>query len=199
MTTPDFQTQLRVQLRDAARREERRSRLAPPAGWWRGLSPVVVTAAVMLLALALVLAGLALRGPNPDRTAKPKTVERLPIASSLGPVMSAYGSVWAVDPNGRLLRIEPVSRDVTGSLDVPPRTGLAAGAGALWVGDAQALQRLDAKSGRVVARIPLRTPSSCRTSSSPAVTPGASATRACCESISSATGPIASCPWRAPG
>jgi outer membrane protein assembly factor BamB len=158
MTTPDFQTQLRVQLRDAARREERRSRLAPPAGWWRGLSPVVVTAAVMLLALALVLAGLALRGPNPDRTAKPKAVERLPIASSLGPVMSAYGSVWAVDTNGRLLRIEPVSRDVTGSLDVPPRTGLAAGAGALWVGDAQALQRLDAKSGRVVARIPLRTP-----------------------------------------
>jgi outer membrane protein assembly factor BamB len=158
MTTPDFQTQLRLQLREAARREERRSVLAPPTGWWRGLSPALVAAAVTLLALALVLAGLALRGPNPDRTAKPKAVERLPISGSLGPLVGAFGSVWAVDPTGRLIRIDPVTRDVIGSLDVPARTGLAAGAGAMWVGDDQAVQRIDARSGRVVARIPLRTP-----------------------------------------
>ena len=158
MTTPDFQTQLRLQLREAARREERRSVLAPPTGWWRGMSPVLAAAAVALLALALVLAGLALRGPNPDRTAKPKAVERLPIAGSLGPVLSAFGSVWAVDTAGQLIRIDPVSRDVISSLDVPGRTGLAAGAGAMWVGDDQAIQRVDVRTGRVVARIPLRTP-----------------------------------------
>jgi hypothetical protein len=159
MTNPDFQTQLRLQLRDAARREERRSALALPTGWWRGSSPVLAAAAATLLVVAIVLAGLALRGPNPDRSAKPKAVERLPLASSLGPVVSAFGSVWAVDPSGRLIVIDPVSRDVTGSLDVPGRTGLAAGAGAMWVGDEQAIQRIDARSGRVLARIPLRTPS----------------------------------------
>jgi outer membrane protein assembly factor BamB len=158
MTTPDFQTQLRLQLREAARREERRSALAPPTGWWRGLSPALAAAAVALLVLAAVLAGLALRGPNPDRTARPKAVERLPIAGSLGPIVGAFRSVWAVDTSGRLIRIDPVSRDVIGSLDVPARTGLAAGAGAMWVGDDQAIQRIDARSGRVVARIPLRTP-----------------------------------------
>jgi outer membrane protein assembly factor BamB len=158
MTAPDFQTQLRLQLREAARREERRSALAPPTGWWRGLSPALAAGVVTLLVLALVLVGLALRGPNPDRTAKPKAVERVPIAGSLGPVMSAFGSVWAVDPTGRLIQLDPSSRDVLGSLDVPSRTGLAAGAGSLWVGDQETMQRIDARSGRVVARIPLRTP-----------------------------------------
>jgi outer membrane protein assembly factor BamB len=158
MTTPDFQTQLRLQLRDAARREERRSAVALPTGWWRGLSPMLAAAAITLLVLALVFAGLALRGPNADQTAKPKSVERLTVAGSLGPIVGAFGSVWAIDTTGRLIRIDPVSRDVIGSLDVPPRSGLAAGAGSMWVGDDQALQRIDARTGRVVARIPLRTP-----------------------------------------
>jgi outer membrane protein assembly factor BamB len=158
MTTPDFQTQLRLQLRDAARREERRSRLALPTGWWRGHSPVLAAAAITLLVVAIVLAGLALRGPNPDNTAKPKAVERLRVAGSLGPIAGAFGSVWAIDPTGRLIRIDPVSRDVLGSLDVPARTWLAAGAGSMWVADADAMQRIDARTGHVVARVPLRTP-----------------------------------------
>lgn len=158
MTTPDFQTQLRLQLREAARREERRSALALPTGWWRGISPALAAAAIALLVLAVVLAGLALRGPNADHTATPKAVDRLPVAGSLGPLVGAFGSVWAIDTTGRLIRIDPVSRDVIGSLEVPPRTGLAAGAGSLWVGDADTLQRIDARTGRVVARIPLRTP-----------------------------------------
>ncbi len=204
MTTPDFQTQLRLQLREAARREERRSALAPPTGWWRAGSPVLAAAAVALLALALVVAGLALRGPNPDRTAEPKAVERLPVAGSLGPVMSAFGSVWAVDTTGRLIRIDPVSRDVISSLDVPARTGLAAGAGAMWVGDDQAIQRVDARTGRVrrphpAAHAERRRRSSSSSSYSPAATPGASATRACCGSTRRATGPTGSCPWTARG
>jgi outer membrane protein assembly factor BamB len=159
MSAPDFQTQLRLQLRDAARREERRSALALPTGWWRGLSPVIIAVAVTLLVLALVLAGLALRGPNPDRTAEPKAVERIPpIAGALGPVIGAFGSVWAVDPTGRLIQLDPTSRDVLTSFDVPARTGLVAGAGAVWVGDDKAIQRIDPRTGRAVARIPLRTP-----------------------------------------
>jgi outer membrane protein assembly factor BamB len=159
MSAPDFQTQLRLQLREAARREERRSARALPTGWWRGLSPALAAAAIVLLVLAVVLAGLALRSPNPDRTAKPKAVQRLPLAGSLGAVTGAFGSVWAVDLSGRLLRIDPASQEILGSLDVPSRTGLAAGAGALWVGDDAEIQRIDPRTGRVVARIPLRTPS----------------------------------------
>jgi outer membrane protein assembly factor BamB len=158
MTTPDFQTQLRIQLRDAARREERRGVLAPRPGWWRGLSPALAAAAVALIAVAVVLAGLALRGTTPDRTAKPQKVERLPVAGSLGPVITAFGSVWAVDPNGRLIRLDPRTEQVAGSLDVPGRTTLGAAGGSLWVNDEHNLIRIDPKSGDVQARIPLRTP-----------------------------------------
>jgi streptogramin lyase len=158
MTTPDFQTQLRIQLRDAARREERRGVLAPRPGWWRGLSPALAAAAVALIALALVLAGLALRGTTPDRTAKPQKVERLPVAGSLGTVIAAFGSVWAVDPNGRLIRLDPSTGQVAGSLDVPGRTTLGAAGDSLWVNDEHNLIRIDPKSGDVQARIPLRTP-----------------------------------------
>jgi PQQ-like domain len=159
MTTPDFETQLRLQLRDAARREERRSRMALPTGWWRGLSPVLAAAAVTLLVVALVLAGLALRGPNPDRTAKPKAVERLPLSGSLSDVVGAFGSVWAVDPTGRLLQVDPVSRDVLASHDVPSRSRLGVAGGSFWLGGESTLIRIDPKTGRVVARIPWRTPS----------------------------------------
>jgi hypothetical protein len=159
MTTPDFQTQLRLQLREAARREERRSPLALPTGWWRGFSPVLAAAAVTLLVIAIVLAGLALRGPNPDNTAKPRAVERLPLSGSLSDIMSAYGSVWAVDPTGRLLQVDPVSRDVLGSLIVPARTHLGAAGGSLWVGGESTLIRIDPKTHRELARIPWRTPS----------------------------------------
>jgi hypothetical protein len=159
MTNPDFQTQLRLQLRDAARREERRSALALPTGWWRGASPVLAAAAVTLLVVAIVLAGLALRGPNPDRSAAPKAVERLAVAGSLGPVVSAFGSVWAVDPVGRLIRLDPATREVLGSLEIPERTAVAVGGGSMWVGDAETeLLRIDPRTGRIVARIPWRTP-----------------------------------------
>jgi hypothetical protein len=158
MSAPDFRTQLRLQLREAARREERRSARALPTGWWRELSPALAAAAIVLFVLAVVLAGLALRSPNPDRTAKPKAVERVAITGSLGPVVGAFGSVWAVDPNGRLVRIDPASQEVLASIDVPARTNVVAGAGSLWVGDDAEIQRIDPRSGDVVARIPLRTP-----------------------------------------
>jgi hypothetical protein len=158
MTAPDFQTQLRVQLRDAAKREERRGRIARPTGWLPRLSPVLAAAAIALVVLAVVLLGLALRGPNPSREAAPKAVDRFSVSGSLGPVMTAYGSVWAVDPVGRLLRLDPASHDVFASLDIPPRTNIGAGAGSLWVSDEDALIRIDPKTGGVVGRIPWRTP-----------------------------------------
>src|SRR6201999_3251997 len=57
-----------------------------------------------------------------------------------------------------LIQLDPSSRDVLSSLDVPVRTDLAVGAGSLWVGDQETMQRIDARRRRGVARIPLRTP-----------------------------------------
>jgi hypothetical protein len=158
MTTPDFQTQLRVQLRDAARREERRSRMAPAPGWLPRLSPALAAAALALIVLAVLLVGLALRGPNPNREAAPKAVDSFRVSAGLGGVMTAFGSVWAVDPVGRLLRVDPRSHDVLGSYDVPPKSPVVAGDGSVWVGDEQTMMRIDPKTGAVVARIPLLTP-----------------------------------------
>src|SRR5262249_9129013 len=86
MTTPDFQTQLKLQLRDAARRDERRS---PAARWARGLprlTPAVAVAAVVVIALAVLL-GLSLRGTSPDRQAAPKKVESFSVTPTLGAVI----------------------------------------------------------------------------------------------------------------
>jgi outer membrane protein assembly factor BamB len=160
MTTPDFQTQLRVQLRDAARREERRSAPARWVGALPRVSPAMALAAVALIALAVVL-GLSLRGTAPDREAAPSKVERFSVTPTLGPILNAFGSVWVEDPTGHLLRVNPRTREVLGSVDIPPRALLGAAAGSLWVGDPDdgTAIRLDPKTGDVVGRIPLRTPS----------------------------------------
>jgi streptogramin lyase len=158
MTSPDFQTQLRVQLRDAARREERRGGLAPVRHWLPGLSPALAVAAVALLVLAVVLIGLALRSPNPSREAAPKAVGHFRVADSLGPMQLAFGSVWAVDPSGQLLRLDPATHEVLNSFDVPAGTNVGADGTTLWVDDDANLIRIDPKTGRQLASIPLRTP-----------------------------------------
>jgi hypothetical protein len=161
MTTPDFQTQLRLQLRDAARREERRGGLSRTASRLPRLSPALALAAVALVALAVALGGLSLRGTGPATREPAKgDVTRFSVSPTLGPIVNAFGAVWAVDPNGRLLRIDPVSHDVLGALDVAPRTNLGAAAGTLWVNDpvTQTAIRIDPRTGEVVARIPMRLP-----------------------------------------
>jgi outer membrane protein assembly factor BamB len=170
MTTPDFQTQLRVQLRDAARREERRS---PAARWARGLprmTPAIALAAAALIALAIVL-GLSLRGTAPDRTASPGKVEHFSVTPTLGAIFNAFGSVWVQDPNGHLLQVDPRTREVRGSIDIPTRAIAGAAAGSIWIGDQETgtAIRIDPKSGKVVARIPLRKPNGDDYTTGPAV------------------------------
>ena len=108
--TEDFVTQLRLQLREAALREERRTPVALRVVRARrglpGPAPMAAALAVVLLALVVALGALALRGePEP---AAPKLIGTYPVASGLSPLAPAFGAVWTADPiRGEVLRIDP--------------------------------------------------------------------------------------------
>jgi streptogramin lyase len=167
--TEDFVTQLRLQLREAALREERRrpvsrrvARLLLP-----GAGPAAAALAAALLALVAALGVLALRG-EPEPVA-PKLVGTYPVASGLSTLAPAFGAVWTADPiSGEVLRIDPATRRVRARIPVPGEARVATGAGAVWVlagdllyaGDQGPvwLLRIDPATNRVVARVPLRSP-----------------------------------------
>ena len=64
-----------------------------------------------------------------------------PLAASVGyfggtarPALTAFGSIWIVSPDGVVLRIDPGSRRVLGSVAVGNApSAIAAGAGSIWV------------------------------------------------------------------
>jgi len=171
----DFVTQLRLQLREAALREERRGPVARRTVRARrslpGPAPVAAALAVALLALAVALGALALRGePEP---ALLKVIGTYRVAAGLSPLAPGFGAVWTADPiRGEILRIEPATRRVVARIPVRGEARVATGAGAVWAiaGDLQyggdtgpvRLLRIDPATNRVVARIPMRTPAGVR-------------------------------------
>jgi hypothetical protein len=168
----DFITQLRLQLREAALRDERRAplaqrfvrarRRAPAPG------PLAAALAIALLALAVALGALALRGePEP---ADPKVIGTYRVASGLSPLAPGFGAVWTADPiRGEILRIDPATRRVAARIPAHGEALVSTGTDAVWAlaGDLQyggdkgpvRLLRIDPASNRVIARIPMRTPS----------------------------------------
>jgi hypothetical protein len=167
----DFVTRLRLQLREAALREERRRpvarRMVQARRGLPGPAPVAVAVVVALLALAVGLGALALRGePEP---AQPRIIGTYPVASGLSQLAPGFGAVWTADPiRGEILRIDPASRRVAARIPVRGEARVATGAGAVWAiageqlfsgvrGSVQLL-RIDPTTNRVVARIPMRTP-----------------------------------------
>jgi len=179
----DFVTQLRLQLREAALRDERRTpaarrlvdarRHAPRPG---GLAAGI---AVALLALAAALGASALRG-EPEPSA-PKVTHTFTVADGLASITEGFGAVWASDlSNGDVLRINPRTRRVVARIPAgrevragrgggSPDVVVATGAGAVWAlagahrnggtGGRTRLLRIDPDRKRVVARISMRTPS----------------------------------------
>jgi hypothetical protein len=168
----DFVTELRLQLREAALREERRSPVAQRVEHLRrgapGPGPLAAALAVALLALAVAIGALALRGePEP---VKPKVIHTITVTDSLASMWSGVGAVWAADPvKGDVLRIDPRTRTVVKRIHVGDDAFVAAGHGAVWAltGDLQTsgaagavwLVRIDPARNRVVKRIRMRTPS----------------------------------------
>ena len=113
----DFVTQLQLQLREAALREERRTpaaqRFVRARRGLPGPAPLAAALAVALLALAVAIGVLQLHGDagaggaegRPTRSRWPTACRR----SSAG-----FGAVWAADPvSGEVLRIDPKTRRVT--------------------------------------------------------------------------------------
>ena len=167
----EFVTQLRLQLREAALREERRSPVARRVARARhglpGPAPMVAALAVVLLAVAVAAGTLALRG-EPAPTA-PKLVGSYPVAAGLSSLASGFGAVWSADPvRGDVVRIDRGRPRVVARIPVGGEARVAAGAGAVWAlagdllyaGDQGPVRllRIDPASNRVVARIAMRGP-----------------------------------------
>jgi streptogramin lyase len=171
----EFEARLRLELREAARREERRGRLARFAAAVRSVLPAVghsalpATAVAAAIAAAIAVAALfLLSGTEQRAVAPPEEVAEFAVADSLGETVAAYGSVWMNDTSrSELLRVDPDSRRVTARLPVSGEVFVTSGAGSLWVlqkgspagaGFHGPLLRIDPGTDEVTARIPLRTP-----------------------------------------
>jgi streptogramin lyase len=151
----DFVTELRLQLRDAAEREERRGRLR------RGLGGLGGPAAAAAMAIALIVVIGGLRWDRGQRPTKPRVVATLTLADNVGSVTAGFGAAWVADTaKGRILRVDPRSRRVTASIPVGANPRITAGAGAVWavVGTRvdQRLVKVDPRRNRVTARVKLR-------------------------------------------
>ena len=182
----DFVTELRLQLREAALREEQRApaarRLLHARRGVPGPGPLAAALAVALLALAVAVGALALRG-EPEPTA-PKVVRSFRVADGLTSIAQGFGAVWATDlSSGNVLRIDPKTRKVVARIPVAggaaltgpsppapsPEVIVATGSGAVWAlaGDLEnggvdgpvQLLRIDPRRNRVVGGIPLTKPS----------------------------------------
>jgi hypothetical protein len=172
VTGGDFTTRLRVELRAAAEREERRGWFAPAAPLVRPhLRPralVAAAAASAALALGVVLLAPAPAGRAPSAAAGTglRVLTNVAVADGLGRSSRvAFGSVWVNATNdGEVLRIDPRTRRITAHIPVGTDVNLGAGAGAIWAMPRRPgvtttpLLRIDPRTNRVVARIPINSP-----------------------------------------
>jgi virginiamycin B lyase len=82
---------------------------------------------------------------------------KIPIGTTGGILVSAYGSVWTTDLTGnRLVRIDPGVGRVSGTVHLGQRPyGLAAGAGSVWVASqsTETLARVDPRTLKIKKRI----------------------------------------------
>jgi PQQ-like domain len=152
----DFVTTLRLQLREAAERDARRGPLRRALPNTRPLLLVGALAAAAV-AVALAIGTLAPSKPVPTTTA-PHIVARLAIANQGGALSAGYGSLWTHDNSG-VLRLGPDGGIVA---RIPIRGEILdafAGTGGMWALTEDRVYRIDPKTNRIVARIPLPPPS----------------------------------------
>jgi hypothetical protein len=100
----------------------------------------------------------------------PKVVGTYSVGAGLSSIAPGFGAVWATDPiRGQILKIDLETHRVTARIPVGGDARVATGSTAVWAlaGDLTysgdqgpvKLLRIDPHSNRVVARIPMRTPS----------------------------------------
>ena len=158
----NFETQLRLQLRAAAQREERRgafSRRAAHARLSLPAAPMVAAAtlAVALLVAIVVVGGLRWGGDEP--VTAPRVVADVALADNLGAISSGSGAVWTVDTaTNQVLRLDPRTRRVQARVGIGGPATVTAGAGAVWALTERRLLRIDPATNRITARTALRLP-----------------------------------------
>jgi outer membrane protein assembly factor BamB len=169
--TDDFTARLRLQLREAALREEDRGGLARAATAARTRPSLAFGsfAAALAVGAVLVLGLWMVASTGTETTAPevgPRVVHNVPLADGLGHSSRvAFGSVWLTETNvGQILRVDPRTRRVTGRIRIGSEVSLTAGDGSIWAipresgVPATPLMRIDPKTNRIVARIPMRAP-----------------------------------------
>jgi DNA-binding beta-propeller fold protein YncE len=168
--TEDFTTRLRLQLRDAALREEQRGALVRGLRSARPRPAMALGAVAAAVALALIAVTTLLVGSRREEPAAPpgpRVTADVPLADALGGGgATGFGSVWVSESQvGQILRVDPRTRRVTARIDAGASVTLAAGADSIWAATNASgsfdrpLLRIDPRTNRVVARIPRRTPS----------------------------------------
>jgi hypothetical protein len=153
----DFITELRRELVDAAERERRRS--APRRAVRRARRPLA-TAFAGAAAVAAAMLGLAVLGrEEAEPVAQPHIAATIrlggfPVGATVG-----AGSVWVSDGSGRVLRVDPETRQVIARVPIGyDASAISASADAIWVVGArrmheERLLRIDPRTNRIVAAI----------------------------------------------
>jgi DNA-binding beta-propeller fold protein YncE len=163
----DYVTGLRRDLVEAAERQAQRGRAGRV---WRPLHPrawsptALAGAAAVAAAVVAVVVTLTTLAP-PPKPSDAKIVATVHLGGQPRDAALAGGSLWIADFEGRVLRLDPVTRRVRATIPVggEPRA-VAADRGVVWVmstdathdGSSRAhLFKLDARSGRILARVPV--------------------------------------------
>jgi hypothetical protein len=164
----EFTARLRVQLREAAVREERRGALSRTLLAARPRPAVALAAfATAVAAGVLLLATVFLGAPRPEPATPPgpRVVADLRLGDAFGATARpAFGAMWLSDSSrGEILRVDLRARRVTKRIPVGSEAALATGAGSVWAlrrgpgYQGGPLLRIGPATGRTIARIPLRT------------------------------------------
>jgi hypothetical protein len=167
----DFTDRLRLQLREAALREEQRGGTARRVAGARSLvmpqlafAPFAAAVAVGLTALFALWMVFSVR-PEPAAPPAPRVIADVPLGAGFaGGATAGFGSLWLSDSGrGEILRVDPRTRHVTARLPIGAEATLAAASGSLWAvlhrpGDSSGpLLRIDPRTGRTIKRISIRT------------------------------------------
>ncbi len=169
--TDDFTGRLRLQLREAALREEDRGGLARAGAAVRTRPSLAFGSFAAALAVGLVLVlGLWMVASTDTETtapdAGPRVVANVPVADALGRSTRSRSAPCGCPrrTTGNILRVDPRTRRVTARIPVGSEVSLAAGDGSIWAIPREAgvpsspLMRIDPRTNRIVARIPMRAP-----------------------------------------
>jgi hypothetical protein len=119
-----------------------------------------VIAAMILIVAVPVLVLTSLRqgseeGPTSPQSPTAPVQRQIELHATGAQLSTGQGAVWALSQTGRLLRVDPVSGDVTGTFAVPGETAgdrLVAGLGFVWLaraGGDPAILQIDASDGSV--------------------------------------------------